>query len=203
MAFWEQEGSGNNWAYGYNYHGKRVSSRIIELLRKQLEKCDIVDGIMVYQSLAGGTGSGVGSRLLQQIRESFPKTTIMSSVVLPRISGEVILQFYNSVFSLSTLYDECDGVFVFQNDLVKDICQKIYSIKNPDFNDLNHILSNQISSLMFPMVKNYGEFFYARDKKIFPLQNCGENLCRYRMKKLLGLKYVPQVIGFRVIELDA
>lgn len=193
MVLCEQEGSGNNWAYGFNYHGDRVSTNILDLLRKQTEKADILDGIMIYQSLAGGTGSGVGSRLLTKIRDEFGSRNIYSTVVLPRISGEVILQFYNCVFSLSTLYDSCDGIFVFRNDLVKEICQKIYSIKNPDFLDLNKILSNQISSFLFPMLDQSGSF-RARNKKFLPLSDTSSFLLENRWLKLLGLRYVPQVI---------
>lgn len=99
----KQEGSGNNWAYGFNVHGSRSAPEILTKIRKSVERIDYLDGMLFLQSLAGGTGSGVGSRILTQIREIYPEKNIYSVAVLPRLSGEVILQFYNSIFSLSTL----------------------------------------------------------------------------------------------------
>ena len=36
----------------------------IEMARKQIEECDLFDGFLVLHSLAGGTGSGVGMRIV-------------------------------------------------------------------------------------------------------------------------------------------
>ena len=36
----------------------------MEILRKQAEKCNNLEGFHIYRSLAGGTGSGLGDRLL-------------------------------------------------------------------------------------------------------------------------------------------
>jgi tubulin delta len=37
LAFFKQEGSGNNWAYGYNAHGSACKEKILERLRRLLE----------------------------------------------------------------------------------------------------------------------------------------------------------------------
>lgn len=42
------------------------------LLRLELEKCDLIDGLITTLSLAGGTGSGVGTYLFTYVQnESF------------------------------------------------------------------------------------------------------------------------------------
>lgn len=41
-------GSGNNWAYGFNHHGPSSSQDILEKLNQMLEKCDMVDGLMLW-----------------------------------------------------------------------------------------------------------------------------------------------------------
>lgn len=64
LSFCQQEGSGNNWAYGHYKHGPKCGDSMIEKFRLLLEKQDSVDGIMFLQSLAGGTGSGIGSYLM-------------------------------------------------------------------------------------------------------------------------------------------
>lgn|SRR3990167_2382360 len=100
-----EEGSGNNWAFGFHLHGENCMNEILEKFNTLAERVDSVEGIVVLQSLAGGTGSGVGSRVLQELRSVFGCKPIFSVAVLPRLSGEVILQFYNAVFSLANLYN--------------------------------------------------------------------------------------------------
>lgn len=55
---------GNNWAYGYFIHGMEFEKKIEDCIRFELEHCDFLDGFLVTMSLAGGTGSGVGTKLL-------------------------------------------------------------------------------------------------------------------------------------------
>lgn len=112
MKICKQEGSGNNWAFGFNFHGKETSDEIMDKLRKTIECIDVLDGLYIIQSLAGGTGSGVGSRVLTEIRDEMPDINLFSTAILPRLSGEVILQFYNCVFSLSTLYNVIHPFFI-------------------------------------------------------------------------------------------
>lgn len=105
LSLCREEGSGNNWAYGFNVHGEENLTQVIDMYRKLTEKVDWVEGVIVLQSMAGGTGSGVGSRILQSLRDELGTKPVFSVAVLPRLSGEVILQYYNSVFSLVNLYD--------------------------------------------------------------------------------------------------
>ena len=83
----------------------------------------------------------MGSRVLQSLRDEVGSKPIFSVSVLPRLSGEVILQYYNAVFSMSTLYNECDGVILFDNSQASKICEKVYGVKRPDFKEMNDILS--------------------------------------------------------------
>ena len=104
-AVCREEGSGNNWAYGFNVHGLACLDEITNKFRKLAERSDTVEGVIVLQSLAGGTGSGVGSRVLERLRDELASKPIYSVAVLPRLSGEVILQYYNAIFSMANLYN--------------------------------------------------------------------------------------------------
>lgn len=143
-----------------------------------MERLDRVEGVVVLQSLAGGTGSGVGSRVLKSLKTDFPELDLFSVAVLPRIGGEVVLQYYNSVFSLSSLYQECDGIFLFQNSHVSEICKSVYNIKDPDFKDLNMILSNQIASFLFPTIPRKSSQSGALSKSFSPFEDTILHLLR-------------------------
>ena len=53
------------------------------------------------------------------------------------------------------------------------------------------ILSNQISSFLFPIVDPKVESFIARSKSFLPLNDTALSLLRDPDYKLLGMRYVP------------
>ena len=59
---------------------------------------------------AGGTGSGLGARIIRELREAYPTQFIAAVAVAPFCSGENPLQSYNTVLCLATLQDAVDMV---------------------------------------------------------------------------------------------
>lgn len=51
--FSRKMGSGNNWANGYYNYGPQCKDEIVEMVRKEVEYCDSVDGFLLLMSLAG------------------------------------------------------------------------------------------------------------------------------------------------------
>jgi hypothetical protein len=72
--------------------------RTMEGLRRELEGCDMVGGCTVLHSLSGGSGSGVGSRLLEEVRDTIGSRTLLSISVLPFSAGEMPLQASSRLF---------------------------------------------------------------------------------------------------------
>ena len=62
-----------------------------------------LQGTIVVHSLTGGTGSGLGSHLVERIRDAYPLAHVMSVAVSPHSSGDSPLQHYNSLLSLASL----------------------------------------------------------------------------------------------------
>ncbi|XP_017326691.1 uncharacterized protein LOC108267194 isoform X2 [Ictalurus punctatus] len=115
-------GRGGNWAYGY--HGGRgdgengLLKHTMEAVRQEAERQDYYGGTVLLHSLSGGTGSGLGSRLCEEIREEFPVGHILTVSVVPHQSGESPLQHYNTLLSLAALHRSADGILLFHNDHV-------------------------------------------------------------------------------------
>lgn len=65
-------GSGNNWAEGFCYHGPRYKSKILNSIRRAIDKCDSLQGFLLMFSVGGGTGSGLGTYILQLLDDHFP-----------------------------------------------------------------------------------------------------------------------------------
>ncbi len=121
-------GRGTNWALGY--HGTRFGNedRILEevtnRVRKEAERCSAFSGVVMIHSLGGGTGSGMGSRLCEYIRDEFALQHIVSCVVAPHVTGDSPLQNYNALLCLAHLQKYSDAVVMFSNDEILNKLQK-------------------------------------------------------------------------------
>ena len=80
--------------------------------QKLLEDQDsISDGFLILLAMAGGTGSGVGSKITESIRDEFgPKTPLIAHATWPYENGEVVVQSYNTLLTLATLLNNSDGI---------------------------------------------------------------------------------------------
>jgi Tubulin/FtsZ family, GTPase domain len=114
--------AGNNWALGYMRHGAACAGAALEALRREAEQADHLAGVVLLQSLAGGTGAGFGSRVAEEIATDMPSTLRLSCAVWPYSSGEVVVQAYNSLLSVHALMDACDGIVLMQNDELHGTC---------------------------------------------------------------------------------
>ena len=90
-ALYKQGGSGNNWALGYHYYDEEVYGVTSESIRRQVEAMDYFGGFQVLQSLAGGTGSGLGTHLVERLRDDYPRANLVNVAVWPYMTGEVVL----------------------------------------------------------------------------------------------------------------
>ena len=147
---YKQSGSGNNWANGFFYHGPSVEKAFVETLSKFSEKFDSLDSCIIINSLAGGTGSGLGSYLAVLMKDYFPEINLLNIAVLPNDSGEVVVNSYNTLLSISENYKVSDLMTVINNQEIFDICKNIYKLKKIGFEDLNSIISKHIINMMIP-----------------------------------------------------
>lgn len=45
----------------------------LEKIRKQADQCTDLEGFLIYNSVGGGTGSGLGSLLLEKLSSEYEK----------------------------------------------------------------------------------------------------------------------------------
>lgn len=66
----------------------------------------------MIHSIAGGTGSGMGSNLLERLNDRYPKKLIQTYSVFPnqQESSDVVVQPYNSILTLKRLILNADCV---------------------------------------------------------------------------------------------
>ncbi|XP_022408260.1 tubulin delta chain isoform X2 [Delphinapterus leucas] len=162
-CFCQKQGSGNNWAYGYSVHGPRHEESIMNLIQKEVEKCDSLNGFFIIMSMAGGTGSGLGAFATQNLQDQYSNSLKMNQIIWPYGTGEVIVQNYNSILTLSHLYRSSDALLVHENDAVHKICAKLMNIKQISFRDINQVLAHQLGSVFQPTYSEEGSFHYRRN----------------------------------------
>ena len=61
-----QTGAGNNWAKGHYTEGAELIDSVLDVVRKEAESCDCLQGFQVTHSLGGGTGAGMGTLLISK-----------------------------------------------------------------------------------------------------------------------------------------
>src|SRR5277367_962974 len=78
-----QTGAGNNWAKGHYTEGAELVDSVLDVVRKEAESCDCLQGFQMTHSLGGGTGSGLGTLLISKIREEYPDRIMCTFSVVP------------------------------------------------------------------------------------------------------------------------
>eukprot|EP00930_Biecheleria_cincta_P023244 TRINITY_DN16823_c0_g1_i1.p1 TRINITY_DN16823_c0_g1~~TRINITY_DN16823_c0_g1_i1.p1 ORF type:complete len:506 (+),score=92.28 TRINITY_DN16823_c0_g1_i1:43-1560(+) len=136
-------GAANNWARGFYTNGAELIDLVMDAVRKEVEDCDSLQGFQVCQSLGGGTGSGMGTLLINRIRELFPDKIIETFSVFPssKVSDNVI-EPYNAVLSMQQLTNFADECFMLDNEALYNISCRTLKLLTPRYSDLNQLVSS-------------------------------------------------------------
>lgn len=187
---YQQYGRGNNWAMGYHgrkrlenyqpfqmvathqYHSSynqedtpdSFFEEIMNSIRKELERLDYCDGIYFIHSLAGGTGSGMSSRLLEMTRSWYPNLYLTNIVIAPSLKGDTPLQNYNAILTFEKLQTFSDCIIYKENDDLQRMVQywrgfslstmsknsKQYSTSLVTMDQMNQAIAGDLFGLFIP-----------------------------------------------------
>ena len=104
---------------------------------------------MLMHSIAGGTGSGLGSFLLERLNDKFPKKLIQTYSVFPNAQeGDVVVQPYNSLLTLKRLVNHADSVVVLDNGALARISADRLHVQTPSFDQTNQLVSMLSQTLL-------------------------------------------------------
>lgn len=143
-----KEDAANNYARGHFTVGRELLEPIMDKLRKMADQCDGLQGFIFNHSLGGGTGSGLGSLLLEQLSADYSKKAKLEFAVYPapKVSTSVV-EPYNTVLSTHSTLEHSDVTFMVDNDAIYDICRRNLDIARPDFSLLNTLIAQTVSSV--------------------------------------------------------
>ncbi|KAK9820111.1 hypothetical protein WJX72_006233 [[Myrmecia] bisecta] len=195
-SFSQQSGSGNNWARGYNFYGPKFAETACELVRRQVEAADHLGGFLLLQSMAGGTGAGLGTRIAEGLRDDFTSSFLLNHCIWPYESGEVIVQSYNTLLTLSHLTEVSDGVMLVENGALNLACQRLLNIQRPSFTDMNAVAAQALAAALLPARMRAATppaMGGGRGRRLGMLGDVVEHLCCHPGYRLLSLRAVPQM----------
>lgn len=141
-------GAGNIWAQGFQY-GQQHEEELIELMDREIDNCDSLELFQLIHSVAGGTGSGVGSKLLEILSDRYSKKFVTTVSVFPEMeqTSDVVVQPYNTLLTLKRLIENSNANIVFDNSALSSIASNNLQIPNPSFAETNQLISTVLSGL--------------------------------------------------------
>jgi tubulin gamma len=97
---------------------------------------------MLCHSVAGGTGSGLGSRLLERLSDRFEGKLKLTFSVFPNSEevSDVVVQPYNTILTLDKLINHSDATIVIDNAALNRITTEKLRISNPSFSQTNQLV---------------------------------------------------------------
>merc|ERR1712139_397065 len=130
-----QTGAGNNWAKGHYTEGAELIDSVLDVVRKEAEGCDCLQGLQMTHSMGGGTGSGMGTLLISKVREEYPDRIMATFSVIPspKVSDTVV--------------ETADEMGLLDNEALYDICFRTLKLTTPTYGDLNHLVSAAMSGV--------------------------------------------------------
>ncbi|EMG46980.1 TUB4 Tubulin gamma chain [Candida maltosa Xu316] len=152
-------GAANNWINGYKY-GTEEEERLFNIIDREADKCDNLSNFQLFHSVAGGTGSGVGSKILELLSDRYGHKKLLNTFsIFPSNEGtsDVVVQPYNTILTLKRLIDYSDATFVFHNDSLNQIENLLFNntFQQHDDNDMflgaNKLIANISASVSNPL----------------------------------------------------
>lgn len=140
-------GAGNNWAVGYQ-QASSIHEEVFDIIDREADGSDNLEGFMLCHSTAGGTGSGLGSYILEHLSDRYPKKLIQTYSVFPNQDeiSDVVVQPYNTLLTLKRLALQADVTVVLDNTALNSIAADRLHIQNPTFQQINKLVSTIMSA---------------------------------------------------------
>ena len=121
-----QSGAGNNWAKGHYTEGAELVDSVLDMVRKEAEGCDCLQGFQLTHSLGGGTGSGMGTLLISKIREEYPDRIMNTFSVVPSPKVHTFIQCWTLSLNVHSFY--------YHNGMIMDM------VSENDTRGLHHMI---------------------------------------------------------------
>ncbi|AGO11845.1 AaceriADR076Cp [[Ashbya] aceris (nom. inval.)] len=142
----EELGAGNTWSIGYDY-GLEKQDEFMNMIDKEIDATGNFEGFQLIHSVAGGTGSGLGSNLLEALSDRYHKKIVSTYSIFPSRESEVVVQPYNTILTLRRLIDNSDASVLFDNDALLNLTARVLRDSNTSYQQTNQLIASVMSSV--------------------------------------------------------
>ncbi|CAH1108865.1 unnamed protein product [Psylliodes chrysocephalus] len=142
------QGAGNNFAKGRYTEGVELMDTVLEYIRKEAEACDLLQGFQIVHSIGGGTGSGMGSLLMDKLKEEYTDRIISTFTIVPSPKvSDTVVEPYNATLAITNLIHNSDETYNIDNEALHDICFRTLKLAGPSYGDLNHVIAAAMAGI--------------------------------------------------------
>merc|ERR1719298_185367 len=78
-----KEDAANNYARGHYTIGKEIVDLVLDRIRKLADNCTGLQGFLIFHATGGGTGSGLGSLLLERLSVDYGRKSKLGFTIYP------------------------------------------------------------------------------------------------------------------------
>ncbi|KJK63919.1 Tubulin C-terminal domain protein [Aspergillus parasiticus SU-1] len=139
--------AGQCWAIGYHTAGAELIDEAMDMVRREAEECECLQGLQIIHSVGWGTGGGMGALLISRLRDEFPDRVITTFSVFPSRVPDVVVEPYNVTLSMNRLIEDCDATFCIDNQAFVDACTGALGQCDPSHEDLNRLIAQAMSGV--------------------------------------------------------
>ena len=113
-----QTGGGNKWAKGRYSEGAELIESVLDVVRKEADSRDCLQGFQLCNSLGGGTDSSMGALLILKIRGEYPDRIVETfpDHSVARRCPDAVVEPCVAVLSFHRLVDNADECMLLENE---------------------------------------------------------------------------------------
>merc|ERR1712057_105547 len=103
-----KEDAANNYARGHYTVGKEIVDLALDRLRKLADQCTGLQGFMVFNTVGGGTGSGLGPLLLERLSVDYGKKSKLGFCIYPSPKSPPLSSSHTITLATHSLLEHTD-----------------------------------------------------------------------------------------------
>ena len=147
-----KEDASDNFTRGKYSQGRRLIGEACDLLRREMENCERIQGLNYINSISGGTGSGFGSLIFSKNAVEYPKLSTLGLVVYPSPTfSNTIVEPYNAILSIRSLIEYQSLTVLIDNQAMYGHHSAATGQSSAGYSDINGMVAQAFSAVTAPM----------------------------------------------------
>ncbi|XP_070535722.1 tubulin beta-4B chain-like [Ptychodera flava] len=153
----EGSGAGNNFIKGYTNGQAELEEEVLDAVRKEVERCDRLQGFQIVHSIGGGTGSGAGALLIEKIRDQYADSILSTFSVVPSSDASgfssTFIESVNALLSFGCLVQHSNATYCIDNEALDKIVSRargknrVYISPKQWYCDVNRLVASTMSGV--------------------------------------------------------